>query len=161
MAKKYLATRQVVQLLLNSTAYNITEFSFDNETRHVLYLGKELNVKFEAVDFSTKTEYDFTWQTFRDAVYYLAMLNNPEVEISKDTLTSYIEQWLGDNPHEEITTLELIQKSLSNKPTKMTQRSLEIRVGKALRFLGWTKVKKSTHYYWVVPKKEELPLMVN
>jgi hypothetical protein len=156
MPRVRFSVTDIIKYLLESEKlyFDVTLFSYDYSTKQILYEGYVLDVKVEAIDFALKTERNLRWQDFRDAVYYFAKMNTPKPEKPPDIVTEYVARWLEQNKPEKITTLELIEKAFAHKPVALTQRSLETRVGRALRELGWIRKKTATHRYWFPPAEK-------
>jgi hypothetical protein len=155
MPRKNLSVIGIIKFLIESDTqfYEINDFSFDYSTKQILYHEKEFEPKLECIDFCLKSERNCNWQDFRDAVYYFARMNTPKPIDSQTVLEEYIQEWLEAKKPSRVSTLELIRQLFSDKPVVFTQRSLETRVGKALRNLGWKKSRTNSSRFWIPPEK--------
>lgn len=152
-AKRNLDSVDLIKFLLESENqfYNIENFSYDYSTKSILYEGRDFDVKYEAHLFCINSSRKCDWKDFRDAIYVISKMNTPKPTVLQDSITEYVDKWLNDNKLKRVTTLEVIQKAFSSKPFALSHRSLETRIGKSLRSLGWISKRTSSSRFWIHP----------
>ncbi len=148
MKLKRIYTTEITNMLLENNYYDVAKLTYDYDTQRVMYDGEEFEPKLEAWKFGLHFFIECNYKHFQDAVYCLSRLNTPKPEKQLDILCEQIEKWLVDNNKTQVTVLDVIDNCFG-KNIHLTQRQLEIKVGRALRDLGYEKVKKAKYNIWV------------
>ena len=147
----YLCAWQVITYLREDNSlwdYNL--FDYDYSTKRYSYNGCEFDPEIERNNFCLKYCVSVSSREFRSAIYSLSRkMSSRKPEEEKSVLTEYIEKWIEDTNPTEVSVLDVIKQCLNGKPLNYSQRSLEIRVGRSLKELGWQKIKGRGCNTWV------------
>lgn len=140
---------EITNMLLDNNYYELEKLTYDYDSKKIMYDGEAFIPKIESWKFGLHFFVEANYKHFQDAVYCLAVMNTPKPVKELHPLCEPIEQWLNKHNKKEVTSIEIITDCLGGKLLDLNQRQLEIRVGKCLRELGWTKVKKEKYNMWI------------
>jgi len=71
----------------------------------------------------------------------------------KINLLELVQNWLEKTKCIKTSTSEIIEKCVSKAGTIDNQKSMEMKIAKCLKHLGWKKTKSSRNY-WIKPDAE-------
>jgi len=148
----YIDSISIVNAIRSTQYYNVASFSYDYDQKIVLYKNKPFQVKLESIRFKDhlKGKVLFNWKLFMDAVYFLAVENTPEEDRDEnDVLMTPIQNWLSLNHKNKVTIFEIIREALNGRIIDASKKSLEIKVAKCLKSLGWKKHRVNHQIYWI------------
>lgn len=143
---------EILNLITENNYYDIGDFTYNYDTKRIEYKGKEFKPKYESLQFKIAFPYLFNFTEFHDAIYFLAMSNTPEPEIELDILCQPVKDWLDKENVNQVSVLDIIKRCFNGSLKDLSQRSLEIRVGKVLKQLGWTRVRRNYGAIWLKPE---------
>ncbi|GEM_PF-3691692 len=134
--------------LRKSTYYDISLFSYDYDTKRILYDGKSFQPTKQSPKFNIANNIRCRWKIMQHAAYVIATDNTPEPEEKYDALTEAIDNWLTTNNKTKVTILEVMKEALHMKTIDTTRKAVEMQVAQRLKNLGWVKKNSAGKRFW-------------
>lgn len=139
-------TMAIMFLIEDGIADRLT---YDYATQRFKLDGECAEPKMLASEFGMSRSIEISVKDFQDALYYLARKNTPKPELSEDTLSFYISNWLTEISRKKVTIAQVITECLGGRLIDLTRKGLEMRIASVLSDLGFSKHRTNKGSVWV------------
>lgn len=145
------ATRLQLRKMIIELGWN-TQLSYDYSTRRTLKNGQDVHYAALADELRELYEAEFSNQSLADVLTGIAMRNSPIVD-DEDVLLELVSECVSGRS--EVTVREILEANEGKRGFDAINKSLEIRISKCLKQLGYFKQRRQTrnvrHTLWIKP----------